>query len=162
MGGKQAIRVLVLLLALFPSVACSSGRSATDPGDESGGQEAVQTIDATLTGTPLYDTLPTTVKMCVTIKNLVDCPRTVDGRIDLWLGGGVPLYEWRIQAVEVAPLGTWQRCWTNELMDLQSLEGKNVARLTVVDVTPPPFNQPPYPPAGSTAQDVCFFWGVSP
>ncbi len=168
MSGKTVTGLVVVLMALgaclamLPFVACNSGGSTTDPGDESHSQEAVQTIDATITCTPLYNTLPTTVNICVTIENLVDSPRTVDGHIDLLLGSGEPLYEWRIRAVALPPLGSWEQCWNNQVLDLQSLEEKNIARLRVVDVTPPPYNQPPYPPSGSTAQDVCFFWGESP
>ncbi len=79
-----------------------------------------------------------------------------------WLGRGDPLYEWRFRAIKLPPNGTWDRCWNNEMTDLQTLEDKNIVRLHVVDVTPPPFNQPPYPPSGYVVEDVCFFWGINP
>lgn len=168
MNGRTATGLLVLFivlgtgLAIFPLAACSSSGSSTDPGDgdRSDSQETVQTFDAVITCNPLNNTLPATVKTCVNICNLVDSPRTVDGRIDIWLGGGTPLHEWRFRAVELAPWETWDNCWNNQLQNLQSLEDKNIARLRVVDVTPPPFNQPPYPPSGYVVEDTCFFWSV--
>jgi hypothetical protein len=169
MRGKLLTGLVVVLmalgvcLALLPSTACnSSSSSATDPGDESHSQEAVQTIGATVTCDPQFNTLPATVNICVDIINLVDSPRTVDGRIDVWLGNGDPLYEWRFRAIKLPPNGTWDRCWNNEMTDLQTLKDKNIVRLHVVDVTPPPFNQPPYPPSGYVVEDVCFFWGINP
>jgi len=148
---------------MLPFMACSSSSSSTtDPGDGSSHHSTEQTIAATVECTPLYNTLPTTVKVCVTIDNLVDSPRVVDGKIDLWLGGGSPYYNWRFRAVSLAASGTWNQCWNNQVDDLQTLEEKNIVRLTVVDVTPPPYNQPPYPPSGATATDVTWFWGDRP
>jgi hypothetical protein len=40
--------------------------------------------------------------------------------------------------------------------------GCNVARLVVEDVTPSPWNQPPYPPAGDTDTDACTVTGIAP
>jgi hypothetical protein len=122
----------------------------------------VPTSAATITCDPQYKLLPTTVKTCVIIENLVNSPRTVDGQIDLLLGGGEVIYEWRFRVVDVEPSGTSYQCWNNQLWDLPSFEEKNIARLRVVDVTPPPYNQPPYPPSGATAEDTCFFWGIGP
>jgi hypothetical protein len=161
-GWLNSMMALVSGLALLTSIACDSSSSSTEPGDRSDSQAVVPTISATVTCDPQNNTLPATIKTCVSIQNLVDSPRIVDGRIDLWLGGGAPLYEWRFQAVELSPMGSWNRCWNNELRDLQSLEDQNIARLTVVDVTPPPFNQPPYPPSGFVVEDTCFFWGIQP
>lgn len=168
-NGRLITGLVVLLMALgvclavLPTIACNSGSSTTDPGGESHSQEAVQTFGATITCDQQYETLPASVKICVCIQNLVDSPRTIDGRIDLWFGGGeVPLYEWRFREVDLAPSGTWDHCWNNQLLDLTSLEEKNIARLRAVDVTPPPYNQPPYPPSGYVVEDVCIFWGSRP
>ena len=154
--------VLVFLPAVLLITACHSSPTSTDDGGESGSSAAVQTIAAEISCSPEYNALPASIKTCVTIRNLVDSPRTVDGTIDLLLGSGEPLYSWRVQNVTIEPNGQWDRCWVNEAFDLPSLDGKNIARLQVVDVTPPPFNQPPHPPAGSTAEATTFFWGVQP
>ena len=156
------VAALVLLPAVLLVLSCHSSPTSTEGNGESGSSEAVQTIAAEISCTPQFNVLPTSIKTCVTIRNLVDSPRTVDGTIDLLLGSGEPLYSWRVQNVVIEPNGRWDRCWVNEAFDLQSLEGKNIARLRAVDVTPPPYNQPPYPPAGSTAEATCFFWGMQP
>jgi hypothetical protein len=169
MNGKLLTGILVLLvvigaaLAVLPVAGCHESSSATDPGDGSNHHAEVQTIDAEIDCTPLYNTLPATVKICVDVRNLVDSPRVVDGRIDLWLGqGGSSVDNWRFREVEIEPNGSWQQCWNNHTLDLESLEEKNIARLRVMDVTPPPYNQPPYPPSGFVAEDFCFFWGERP
>jgi hypothetical protein len=156
------VAALVLLPAVLLILCCHSSPTSTEDEGQSGSSSTVQTISAAISCTPEYNVLPTSIKTCVTIRNLVDSPRTVDGTIDLLLGSGEPLHSWRVQNVTIEPNGRWDRCWVNEAFDLQSLDGKNIARLLVVDVTPPPYNQPPHPPAGSTAEATCFFWGLQP
>jgi len=158
--------IFAVALAALPVVLLSAGCYSSPTSTETEGRddstEAVQTIEAKIVCTPQVTTLPATVKSCVTITSLVDSPRTVDGRIDLLYGGGMQVQNWRFLAVELDPFSSWDRCWTNEIPDFQSLVDKNIARLRVVDVTPPPYNQPPYPPSGSTAESVCYFWAVLP
>ena len=45
---------------------------------------------------------------------------------------------------------------------LGSLVGDNIFTLRAEDVTPAPFNQPPYPAAGDTATAGCVVIGVAP
>ncbi len=45
---------------------------------------------------------------------------------------------------------------------LGSVIGVNLFELVGEDVTPAPFNQPPYPPAGDTATASCMVTGVAP
>jgi len=40
--------------------------------------------------------------------------------------------------------------------------GINIMTLVAEDVTPPPFNQPPYPASGDTAADICSVEGIAP
>ena len=40
--------------------------------------------------------------------------------------------------------------------------GQNSFTLQVVDVTPSPYNQPPYPPSGGTGRDACTVVGIAP
>ena len=45
--------------------------------------------------------------------------------------------------------------WNQSLPDLQTLIGSNLFRILAEDVTPAPFNQPPYPASGDSAKDSC-------
>jgi hypothetical protein len=40
--------------------------------------------------------------------------------------------------------------------------GSNVVTLTAMDVTPSPYNQPPYPPAADTDGATCTVVGLHP
>ncbi len=42
------------------------------------------------------------------------------------------------------------------------LTGDNRFVLIAEDVTPAPYNQPPYPPAGDSAADACTVTGTAP
>jgi hypothetical protein len=81
--------------------------------------------------------------------------RRFDYAIDVTLAGGQHYSNWRrgyqnIQAGEV-----YTRQWTQEIPALPNLVGVNTFRMTAADVTPPPYNQPPYPPAGDMDTDGC-------
>ena len=52
--------------------------------------------------------------------------------------------------------------WAQSIPALGSVIGNNIFTLEAEDVTPSPFNQPPYPPAGDTDTDVCTVTGVAP
>jgi hypothetical protein len=43
-----------------------------------------------------------------------------------------------------------------------SLIGSNVVVLVAEDVTPAPYNQPPYPPSGDTDTATCTVTGIAP
>jgi hypothetical protein len=52
--------------------------------------------------------------------------------------------------------------WNQNLPALSSLVGDNTFELVAEDVTPSPYNQPPYPPAGDTDTDICTATGIAP
>jgi len=50
--------------------------------------------------------------------------------------------------------GSYFTSWSQSLPALGTLVGDNIFTLVAEDVTPSPYNQPPYPPAG----DTCSSW----
>ncbi len=62
----------------------------------------------------------------------------------------------------MAPGASYSTVWYQNLPALGSLVGGNVFSLTAVDVTPAPYNQLPYLPAGDSATSVCVVTGVAP
>ena len=151
--------VFVLMAAILWSLGCSSDSgSATDPGF---GYTA-ETVSASVDCIPVEGTLPFSTRVCVTMTNLAATPRTFAARIDLQLANGTLIENWRFREVQLDAHGEDTTCWQQSLFQLGSLLGDNYARLTVVDITPPPYNQPPYPGSGDSARDTCHVEGTYP
>jgi hypothetical protein len=123
--------------------------------------KACGTVIAGMTCVPAAGALPFTSKVCLTLSNTADYSRTFAGRIDLELANGSTMPDWRYGCIEVNPNSSYRTCWNQLLPALGGLLGSNVALLQVMDVTPPPFNQPPYPPSGNTDQDYCLVAAVT-
>lgn len=58
--------------------------------------------------------------------------------------------------------GTSLTSWAQLIPAMGPLVGENTFTLVVEDVTPPPWNLPPYPPAGDTAVSACTVTGIAP
>jgi hypothetical protein len=52
--------------------------------------------------------------------------------------------------------------WNQSIPALATLIGTNMFTLSAADVTPAPYNQPPYPASGDVASDVCSVVGIAP
>ena len=52
--------------------------------------------------------------------------------------------------------------WWQTIPNGGTLAGDNLFELLTEDVTPAPYNQPPYPPAGDQASDNCTVIGMVP
>jgi hypothetical protein len=62
----------------------------------------------------------------------------------------------------VAAGDSFVTAWTQNIPALGSVIGENLFLMLAEDVTPAPYNQPPYPPAGDTDTAYCTVTGVSP
>jgi hypothetical protein len=101
--------------------------------------------------------------MDATLTNrFVSQTRRFAGRIDVQLSGGAVIGCWRAGYTNVGGGGSFVSAWQQEIPALSSLVGENRFTLTAEDVTPAPWNQPPYPPAGDTATDGCVLTGRLP
>jgi hypothetical protein len=120
------------------------------------------TVSAALDCTPASGTLPFTVQFTAELANTTDFRRRVAGRVDAALAGGTVIGNFRTGFTTMSPLEVFTRSWNQPLPALGSLVGDNVFTLTAEDVTPAPFNQPPYPPSGDTGTDMCTVTASSP
>ncbi len=67
------------------------------------------------------------------------------------MANGSSVNSWRAGFTNVAPGGLFTSSWNQTIPAAGSLIGLNVFTLVAEDVTPAPYNQPPYPAAGGTA-----------
>ncbi len=121
------------------------------------------TISAEMSCSPSAGTLPFSSAMTVNLVNNVDDQaRTAAGHIDLALGNGVLYGNWRSGWVDLAPGGWNHKSWNQQIPAHFSFFGSSEFRLVVQDVTPAPYNQPPYLASGDVSSRVCTFTGAVP
>ncbi len=121
------------------------------------------TVAADLTCDPSSGTLPFSTVMTTTLSNLyTEQSRRISGHIDVTLANDQFIANWRAGYTNVAAGGSYVTTWNQTIPAYGSVVGENVFQLLAQDVTPPPFNQPPYPPAGATATATCTVTGIAP
>jgi hypothetical protein len=121
------------------------------------------TVSATLVCVPSAGTVPFATGMQAALTNEYGGQsRRVAGRIDVLLAGGGFYANWRAGYTNLGPGESWSASWNTTIPALGSVIGENSFTLVAVDVTPSPFNQPPYPPDGDSALAVCTVTGVAP
>lgn len=121
------------------------------------------TVAAGLTCTPTMGTLPFPATFSVTLTNRYQGQtRRLAGRVNALLASGNTIPGWRAGYTNVSAGGSYTSTWGQTIPALGSLVGDNIFVLLVDDVTPAPYNQPPYPAAGDMAADSCTVTGVAP
>jgi len=121
------------------------------------------TVAAELTCLPSSGTVPFGTQMSVTLENLyTEQTRRLAGHIDAQLANGTWIPSWRAGFTNVAAGSSFQSNWNVTIPALATVIGDNTFTLQLEDVTPAPYNQPPYPPAGDTATDACTVTGIAP
>ncbi len=125
--------------------------------------QPVSLIGAGLTCAPASGTLPFAVSISATLQNLYPgLARTVAARLHVTLADGTQLPNWRAGFTNVPAGGEYVAAWTTQLPALGALVGANRFLLFAEDVTASPWNQPPYPPSGSTGSAQCLVTGAAP
>jgi hypothetical protein len=120
-------------------------------------------IAVDLTCLPSVATLPFTASFSLSLANADPyCSRQAAGRLDLCAADGSLYSGWRQGYLNLSPGEAWTRSWNQAIPAMAKLVGLNVFRLAVQDVTPSPYNQPPYPPAGETDIDDCTMTAQAP
>ncbi len=123
----------------------------------------VNTCSAGLGCLPAAGTLPFETRMTATLINhYAGCSRRIAARIDILLAGGQPVSRWRAGFANVMPDSSLQAGWATTLPALGTLAGENRFTIVAEDVTPYPYNAPPYPRAGDTGTGHCTVTGVAP
>jgi len=121
------------------------------------------TVGASFSCLPGSGTLPFTTRMELVLENLFDGEeRSVAASIDMTLAGGGLFENWRGGWTSLGAGAVFRMAWPQHIPLLGALAGDNRFDLAVEDVTPAPFNQPPWPPAGDTATDGCTVTGIMP
>jgi len=121
------------------------------------------TVAASITCVPDSGTLPFATQITVALDNTyTGITRRMAARINVAPGNGSPINNWRAGFTNVAAGGSFSTAWSQNLPGLATLVGANVFTLVAEDVTPAPYNQPPYPVSGDTAVEVCTVNGVLP
>ncbi len=120
------------------------------------------TTSADLHCSPLLGTLPFPVHLGVIMDNLVENYRTFAGRVDVTLANGVAYTNYRAGYTNLLPMEHRENWWYQNLPNYGTLVGENTFLLAVMDVTPSPYNQPPFSPSGDTETASCTVTGVAP
>jgi len=123
----------------------------------------IPTVTAGISADPSSGTLPFSTSMSATLKNNYDAlSRRIAGRIDVNLGGGASVSNWRSGYSNIDPATTFTTTFTLSIPAQGNLVGDNTFTLIAEDITPAPYNQPPYAPAGDTDSDICIVTGIAP
>ncbi len=147
----------------FADDVCLRAWCGVDPGTAVGAEETTGTVAAQLTCSPASGTLPFVVQFTAQLSNSYTGQlRRLAARVNLTLGAGGYFAGWRAGYTNVAPGESYIAVWNQNLPALGTLLGENQFQLAAEDVTPAPYNQPPYPPAGDTATDACTVTGMAP
>lgn len=121
------------------------------------------TISADMNCVPLSGTVPFNVQFTVTLtNNYAGQIRRIAGRMNVTLASGTYYASWRAGFTNVAAGGSYFTSWPQTIPALGTVIGDNTFDLLAADVTPAPYNQPPYPPAGDTDTASCTVTGVAP
>jgi hypothetical protein len=124
--------------------------------------DITETVNATFACLPDTGVLPFTSTMYVTLENLyTGFTRTISGRINISLAGGLFIGGWRAGYTNISPGGTYNTSWNINLPDFSPLVGVNEFNLQAMDTTASPYNQPPYPPAGDSDSSACYITGIA-
>ncbi len=108
---------------------------------------------------PTSGTVPFYTRMTVRLLNRVpDHTRQVAARIQLDLANGQSFDNWKAGYQSIAGGTRASTSWYQRIPALISLIGKFQFTLFVEDVTPAPWNQPPYPASGYRAEDRCIMY----
>ena len=120
------------------------------------------TIAADMSCMPTWGTLPFNVSLGVILENLTDNYRTIAARIDVTLANETSYLNYRSGFANLLPLDLFERHWTQVFPAYGTLLGENKFNLVAEDVTPSPYNQPPFAPSGDTDTSTCAVTGIAP
>jgi hypothetical protein len=120
------------------------------------------TMDVTFDCVPASGTVPFGTHMWVQLTNVTPYNRRLAGRIDARIGNGTTYTNWKSGYTNVNPNTTYLSDWVQTIPALGAVIGDNIFTLRGMDVTPSPFNQPPYPVSGDTDTAACTVHASAP
>lgn len=120
-------------------------------------------IYAYMNCTPTSGTLPFPTNFMVVLgSNYETERRRVAAYLSATLANGTYYQGIRKGYTNLFPKECYAKSWNQNFPALGYLVGDNIFTLVAQDVTPPPYNLPPYAPAGMTDSDVCTITGYAP
>jgi hypothetical protein len=119
-------------------------------------------VSAEMTCAPETGTVPFDMSITAGILNNRPQTRQVAGRIDVHLGGGMNFSYWRAGYTVIGGGDSFEASWVVNTPAYPSVLGNNVFTLYIEDVTPAPYNQPPWPESGDTGADECEVTAIAP
>lgn len=120
------------------------------------------TVDAELVCLPQSGTLPFSIYMGASMENMASSFRRASARIDVNIAGGATYTNWRAGWTNLSPGESYTSGWQQSFPAFGTLVGQNIFTLIAVDVTPAPYNQPPYAAAGDSDADQCTVTASAP
>ncbi len=117
---------------------------------------------AAITCEPSEGVLPLPVHFTVSFDHDANETRRVAVRVGAALAGGAQFPSWRAGYSNIAPGDEFVASWVQQIPALASCLGANIFTVTVEDVTPAPFNQPPHQPSGGSDHAACNVTGLQP
>lgn len=127
------------------------------------GRKEFGTVSADLTCLPSTGTLPFSSQLTVSMtNNYLEQARRIQYQLNVTLAGGQYYSNWRRGWQNVQAGETYSSSWWQTIPAAGSLVGFNHFLLTTNDVTPPPYNLPPYPSAGDSDRCTCSITGMAP
>lgn len=117
------------------------------------------TMHVVMACVPTSGTLPTIVQFQPQLCNDDWFIRTLDGHIDVTVANGTIYNNWRRGYTNVSPGVCYSGPFNLTVPNLGTLKGDNIFNLVGEDITPSPYNQPPYSPSGDSDSEACTFTG---
>ena len=114
---------------------------------------ATNTVAVAINANPGAGTLPFVSQFTAQLSNLTDENRRVAGWINVTVAAGTSYNNWRAGWTNLSPAEVFNSIWSQNFPALGTLVGDNVFTLVGEDVTPAPYNQPPFQPSGDTDSD---------
>lgn len=155
-------------LALY-SAEAGGEAAASFSSSETGGGAPVMVVTwratayADLYIVPFSGVLPFNSSIGVTLINYHETlTRRIAARLKLVTAGGQVFDPFRQGFTTLQPEHSRAISWSQYFPALGTLVGENVFTLEAMDVTPPPYNQPPFPPSGDTDTSVWTVTGFAP
>ncbi len=121
------------------------------------------TLEAGFSLTPGEGVLPFQTRMTASLANpYTGSSRRMSARLNAQLADGTFYGSWRAGSTNIAAGDSWSTTWVQNIPALAALVGTNTFTLVAEDTTPAPYNEPPYPPAGSTDTSAASLTGTAP
>lgn len=120
-------------------------------------------ISAELNCVPSSGTLPFITSIKATLGHGdYNRYRRIAGRLNVTIASGSSFSSWRAGFTNTTAADPFVIQWLQNIPAAGTLMGDNIFTLVAEDVTPAPYNQPPYPPSADTATASCTVTGIAP